>query len=69
MSTHRPDPARPSPPRRRGVGPIRRIRRIHPWPLAIIIFFLFVFLINGLIIYLAYTNDDPIVESYDTTRR
>jgi hypothetical protein len=39
------------------------------WPLAIVIFFVVVVLMNAVFIYLAVTSDDPVVESYHTLER
>jgi hypothetical protein len=39
------------------------------WPLAIVIFFVVVVLMNAFVIYLAVTREDPVVESYQTLER
>lgn len=39
------------------------------WPIGIALFFLFLFLMNGFLVYLAVTHTDEVVLSYETERR
>ena len=39
------------------------------WPIAIIIFFVLLAAGTGVVVYLAMSNPDPVVESYQTNDR
>lgn len=42
---------------------------MRAWPIALTIAFLVVFTMNAVLVYLAITHPDPVVESYQTEAR